>query len=112
MNSEIDGVTLFVYGTLIDAAERIRLLGRPVDATPARLPGYTRGQKRYFFIARQTGATVEGAILEGLQPRDLEILDRYENVPQLYTRERIEVVAADGRAVGCWVYLPTGWASE
>jgi hypothetical protein len=33
-------------------------------------------------------------------------------VPRLYTRERIEVVAVDGHAVGCWVYLPTGWASE
>ena len=112
MNSEIDGAALFVYGTLINPAERLRLLGRPVDAMPARLPGYTRGQKRYFFIARQTGAVVEGAILEGLTPRDLEILDRYENVPELYAREPIEVVAADGHPVACWVYLPTGWASE
>jgi gamma-glutamylcyclotransferase (GGCT)/AIG2-like uncharacterized protein YtfP len=112
MNSEIDDALLFVYGTLIDPAERARLLGRSVDATPARLTGYARGQKRYFFVAPQPGAVVDGAILEGLKSRDLDTLDRYEDVPRLYTRERIEVVAVDGRSVACWVYLPTGWAFE
>jgi gamma-glutamylcyclotransferase (GGCT)/AIG2-like uncharacterized protein YtfP len=103
---------LFVYGTLIDAAERARLLNRPVEATPARLLGYARGQKRYYFVSRRDGAVTQGAILEDLSHRDFEILDRYEAVPTLYTRERITVVAADGTETECWIYLPTGWASS
>jgi gamma-glutamylcyclotransferase (GGCT)/AIG2-like uncharacterized protein YtfP len=103
---------LFVYGTLMNPAERLRLLGRPVDASPARLAGYARGQKRYYFIARQRDAVTDGAILEDLSPRDLAILDKYEDVPTLYTRERIEVIAADGSRIECWVYLPTEWASS
>src|SRR6266700_7173980 len=101
---------LFVYGALLDAAERARLLGRPIEATPARLPGYARGQKRYYFVARATGATTDGAILEHLTSRDFEILDRYEDVPRLYTRESIEVIAADGNVTTCWIYLPTEWS--
>jgi gamma-glutamylcyclotransferase (GGCT)/AIG2-like uncharacterized protein YtfP len=108
---ENDNQLLFVYGTLMNPAGRIRLLGRPIDASPARLPGYTRGRKRYYFVAKQADAVTDGAILEGLGERDLEILDAYEEVPTLYTRERIEVVTADARKIECWIYLPTKWAN-
>ena len=107
---ENDNQLLFVYGSLIDPAERQRLLTRPIEAIPARLPGYVRGHRRYYFVAKQADAVTEGAILEGLSACDLAILDRYEEVPTLYTRERIEVVAVDGRNIECWIYLPTGWA--
>lgn len=103
---------LFVYGALMNPAERFRLLGRPLAASPARLAGYARGQKRYFFIARQADAITDGAVLEGLSARDLAILDKYEEVPTLYTRERIEVLAADGGKIECWGYLPTDWAKD
>ena len=103
---------LFVYGSLMDPAERQRLLTRPIEAIPARLPGYGRGRRRYYFVAKQADAVTEGAILEGLSARDLAILDQYEEVPTLYTRERIEVVAVDGRGIECWIYLPTGWATD
>lgn len=105
-----DGELLFVYGALIDPAERIRLLARVVEAVPARLAGYERGQKRYYFVAKRSGTVTHGAILEGLSPRDFAILDAYEDVPTLYTRERIEVLTVDGRHVECWIYLPTAWA--
>jgi gamma-glutamylcyclotransferase (GGCT)/AIG2-like uncharacterized protein YtfP len=107
-----DNQTLFVYGTLMNPAERLRLLGRPIDASPVRLPGYARGRKRYYFIAKQADAVTDGAILEGLSARDLAILDDYEEVPTLYARERIEVLAADDSKIECWIYLPTGWAKE
>jgi gamma-glutamylcyclotransferase (GGCT)/AIG2-like uncharacterized protein YtfP len=107
-----DDQLLFVYGSLMNPAERMRLLGRPTDASPARLGGYTRGRKRYYFVAQQAGAVTDGAILEGLSARDLAILDQYEDVPTLYTRERIEVLAADGRKIECWIYLPTSWAKD
>lgn len=105
-----DNQLLFVYGTLMNPAERLRLLGRPIDASPARLAGYTRGRKRYHFVAKLEDAITDGAILEGLSARDFEILDGYEEVPTLYSRERIEVVAADGSKIECWIYLPTEWA--
>jgi len=105
-----DDEQLFVYGSLMNPAERLRILGRPVVASPARLPGYARGRKRYYFVARQVGAVTDGAILEALSARDLELLDQYEEVPALYTRERLEVLAADSRKIECWIYLPTSWA--
>jgi len=101
---------LFVYGTLMNPAERVLILGRPIDASPARLPGYVRGRKRHYFVARQAGAVTDGAILEGLSGRELAILDEYEEAPALYTRERIEVLGAGGRKIECWIYLPTDWA--
>jgi gamma-glutamylcyclotransferase (GGCT)/AIG2-like uncharacterized protein YtfP len=107
-----DNELLFVYGTLINPAERLRLLGRPIEASPARLPGYTRGRKRYYFVAKLEDAVTDGAILEGLGAHDFEILDAYEEVPTLYTRERIEVVAADVSKIECWIYLPTEWAGS
>lgn len=105
-----DDELLFVYGSLMNPAERLRLLGRPIDASPARLSGYARGKTRHYFVAEQAGAVTDGAILEGLSAHELEILDEYEEVPTLYTRERIEVLAADGRKIECWIYLPTKWA--
>jgi hypothetical protein len=107
-----DNNFLFVYGSLIDPAERLALLGRPIEASPARLSGYARGRTRYYFVAKQADAIADGAILEGLSVRDLAILDEYEEVPTLYTRERIEVVGADERKIECWIYLPTGWEKD
>jgi gamma-glutamylcyclotransferase (GGCT)/AIG2-like uncharacterized protein YtfP len=106
-----DDEALFVYGSLMSAAERQRLLGRSIHARPARLLGYVRGRKRYYFVAKQDGAATEGAIIEHLTGQDLAILDRYEEVPTLYTRERIEVLAVDGAKIECWIYLPTSWAA-
>jgi gamma-glutamylcyclotransferase (GGCT)/AIG2-like uncharacterized protein YtfP len=107
-----DDQLLFVYGSLMNSAERLRLLGRLIEASSARLPNYARGRKRYYFVAKQPEAVTDGAILEGLTARDLAILDDYEEVPTLYTRERIEVVAADARKIECWIYLPTNWSKD
>jgi len=107
-----DNQMLFVYGSLMNPAERLRLLGRPIDASPARLPNYARGKKRYYFVARQSEAVTDGAILEGLSARDPALLDKYEEVPALYTRERVEVLTADNRKIECWTYLPTNWAKD
>jgi len=107
-----DDQLLFVYGSLLNSAKRVLLLGRSINSSPAHLPNYARGRKRFYFVAKQADASTEGAILEGLTTRDLAILDEYEEVPTLYTRERIEVVATDARKIECWIYLPTGWATD
>lgn len=107
-----DDQLLFVYGSLMNPAERLRLLHRPIEAVPGSLPGYRCGQKRYHFVVKRAGATTNGAILEGLGPSDFAILDAYEDVPRLYTRERIEVLTPAGHTIECWIYLPTEWAGE
>jgi gamma-glutamylcyclotransferase (GGCT)/AIG2-like uncharacterized protein YtfP len=100
---------LLVYGTLVDPAERRRLLGRAIDADDARLDGYARGRRRHYFIVAAADGFVAGKILRGLDERDFAILDEYEDVPRLYTRERVTAIDREGRALECWVYLPTGW---
>ncbi len=102
---------LFVYGALLEPAERLRLLGRMVEAERARLDGYERGRRRYFYIAPRDGSQVDGEVLHGLGQADLSILDEYEEVPRLYSRARVTVVGARGEAIECWVYLPAGWES-
>ena len=52
------------------------------------------------------GAVTDGVILMGLSAEDFRILDAYEEVPHLYTREIIEAATSDG-LVRCWVYMPT-----
>lgn len=97
---------LFVYGSLLDEARRVELLGRKVAATPARLTGYECRRGRYFYIVERGGAETTGLVLSGLGERDFAVLDRYEEVPRLYTRTKIDAVGADGGALRCWVYQP------
>lgn len=98
---------LFVYGSLLDAAHRAALLGREVAAAPARIAGYERGRGRYFFIVERAGVETPGLVLSGLGERDFAVLDRYEEVPRLYTRVKVEVTGTGGAVLRCWVYLPT-----
>jgi gamma-glutamylcyclotransferase (GGCT)/AIG2-like uncharacterized protein YtfP len=98
---------LFVYGSLLDAAHRAKLLGREVAAAPARFEGYERRRGRYFYIVELAGFATPGLVLSGLGERDFAVLDRYEEVPRLYTRVKVEVTSAAGAALRCWVYLPT-----
>jgi gamma-glutamylcyclotransferase (GGCT)/AIG2-like uncharacterized protein YtfP len=99
--------SLFVYGSLREASIRDELLGRAVRTVSARLPGYERHHRRYFYVVRRAGAQTTGLVLKGLSTPDFEILDRYEEVPSLYTRRQVEVVDAKGRRLRCWTYLPT-----
>lgn len=112
MNAPFCDSALFVYGTLVYPATRERLLGRPVEGVAARLPGYRTGRRRHAYIVAKPGAQTRGMILHGLSERDFEILDEYEEVPRLYTRAPVEVMDVQGRAIRCWVYKPTAWATE
>lgn len=107
MRSEDDTSALFVYGTLLVPDFRERLLGRQVTATPASLPGYERCRNRHHYVVRCSGAETPGLLLEGLDARDFEILDHYEEVPRLYVRERVDVIDEHGALRQCWLYLPT-----
>jgi gamma-glutamylcyclotransferase (GGCT)/AIG2-like uncharacterized protein YtfP len=106
-NFSQDNGSLFVYGTLLDAAHRAALLGREVAGAPARLRGYERRRCRYYYIAARSGIDTEGLLLGGLGNRDFDVLDRYEDVPRLYVRDAVEVELLSGEPLRCWVYLPT-----
>lgn len=107
MNRSIASTMLFVYGTLLDATVRVRLLGREVASMPAALPNYARARGRYFFVQKSDGSMTPGLILVGLTARDFVILDQYEETPTLYTRELITVRVGGANLLRCWVYLPT-----
>jgi hypothetical protein len=98
---------LFVYGKLLEEPVRRRLLGRTIALEPATLPDYQRRLGRYFYIIKIDGARTPGSILDGLSAADFEVLDRFEDVPRLYLREKIDVLDAQGASVRCWIYLPS-----
>jgi gamma-glutamylcyclotransferase (GGCT)/AIG2-like uncharacterized protein YtfP len=102
-----ENATLFVYGSLVDAARREAILGRRVETAAATIRDYERGRGRYYYLRKRSGVATSGLILLNLTPRDFAILDRYEEVPTLYTREKAEVTDGSGEMVRCWVYMPT-----
>jgi gamma-glutamylcyclotransferase (GGCT)/AIG2-like uncharacterized protein YtfP len=98
--------TLFVYGSLLNASHRQEIVGRRVETLPATLHGYEKGRGRYFYVRRRTGARTKGLLLLNLTSQDFLLLDRYEEIPHLYTREMVEVIGHNGTPIRCWVYLP------
>ena len=102
-----EATTLFVYGSLRDPVRRHDIIGRRVDTLPATLDSYEPGHARFFYIRKRPGTSTAGLLLLNLTPQDFEKLDHYEEVPRLYTREKIDVFVRGGHRVRCWVYLPT-----
>ena len=99
--------TLFVYGSLLDPVRRQQVIGRQVDTLTATIHGYQVGCARYFFIRPQPGVSTRGVLLLQLTLEEFRLLDLYEEIPRLYTREKVEVIDDGGRKLRCWVYLPT-----
>jgi gamma-glutamylcyclotransferase (GGCT)/AIG2-like uncharacterized protein YtfP len=97
---------LFVYGSLLEEAQREDILGHRVEVIEARLAGFERRRARFYYITRAEGAETPGLIMFGLTGEDWRRLDAYEEVPRLYTREEVEILTATVR-FRCWVYLPT-----
>jgi hypothetical protein len=101
---------LFVYGSLIDRDHRVEIIGRAIEGAPATLHDFERGRSFHWFIRRCGGAHTEGLVLADLDSGDYAVLDLYEEVPSLYTREQVEVMGQGGARIRCWVYMPTDWA--
>jgi gamma-glutamylcyclotransferase (GGCT)/AIG2-like uncharacterized protein YtfP len=107
MDTPAEETTLFVYGSLCDAAHRAEIIGRPVAAISAVIHDYERGRAGHFYLRRRPGVVTDGDLLLGLTAQDFATLDRYEDLPRLYRRDKVGVIATDGSRVRCWVYLPT-----
>jgi len=99
--------SLFVYGSLLDRGQRIRIIGRDAAICEAVLSGYLRRRSRFFYIVAKAGSSVAGGIIFDLKPDEIGRLDRYEAVPTLYTREIVDVLDSNSKRHRCWVYLPT-----
>jgi gamma-glutamylcyclotransferase (GGCT)/AIG2-like uncharacterized protein YtfP len=99
--------TLFVYGSLLDAVHREQILGRRVTTMAATIRDYERGRRRYFYLRKRPGIETPGLLLLDLTARDFTLLDIYEVVPRLYTREQVEVVERNSVPLRCWIYLST-----
>jgi gamma-glutamylcyclotransferase (GGCT)/AIG2-like uncharacterized protein YtfP len=102
-----EATTLFVYGSLLDPARRQEIIGHRVETTPAILHDYQVGRSRYFYITKHPGISTSGLLLLNLTSTDLQRLDRYEEIPRLYTREKVAVLSLSGDRLECWIYLPT-----
>jgi Gamma-glutamyl cyclotransferase, AIG2-like len=102
-----EATTLFVYGSLLDPVRREEIIGRRIDTMPATLHDYELGRARYFYVRKSLGISTAGFLLLNLTPRDFQTLDLYEEIPRLYTREKVEAFDQSCNPVRCWVYLPT-----
>lgn len=97
---------LFVYGTLQYPELLEHLLGRIPPHRPARLEGYARYAVRdadYPGIIPQEGAWTDGLILYGIQTREWERLDQYED--DLYERGIVSPVLEDGGQITAQAYI-------
>ena len=102
-----EDTTLFVYGSLIEQPRREEVIGREVETAQASIRNYERRRGRHFYLVRRAGAETAGLLILRLTAQDFGKLDRYEEVPRLYTREKTSVLADDGTRMVCWMYVPT-----
>jgi len=105
--------TLFIYGTLLFPELLQALLERIPERQPAVLPGYQRYRiydgsrpRPYPAIYPNAEGEVKGALLYGLQPAELALLDEYEE--EDYLKQPCQAWVAD-QLVDAQVYV---WRSE
>jgi gamma-glutamylcyclotransferase (GGCT)/AIG2-like uncharacterized protein YtfP len=90
---------LFVYGSLVAPGCLDKVLGHKHlgERLRARLMGYERiasATYLYPYIVEAHGQSVDGVVLMDLSPRDMQALDRYEDVDAgVYRRQLVEVEA-------------------
>ena len=103
---------LFVFGTLMDPDLLTLVLGRALDpagVVPARLRGWRRvhvAGRPYPMVVPHPGGRVEGLLLHGLGPVDLDRLAYYEGWE--YRLAPQAVLDAVGRPVAARLYRAIG----
>lgn len=97
---------VFVYGTLLNDEVLSIILGRACVKHSAYLRDYMRVglvNELYPAIRPAKGCELAGALLQGLDARDLAMLDRYEG--EFYSRHSVVVYLSDHSACQCAVYV-------
>jgi gamma-glutamylcyclotransferase (GGCT)/AIG2-like uncharacterized protein YtfP len=96
---------VFVYGTLLVPSVVRAVTGRDLPQRCARLPGFARYRLHgevFPAVVADPSAVTEGALIEGVVPGVLDVLDRYEGA--LYERHAVRVQTGE-RTVGAHVYV-------
>lgn len=96
---------LFVYGSLMFPDVLHALLHRAPETSAATLAGYRRGRlhgKSYPGITPASDHMVQGALVTGLNDRELCILDAFED--DLYDRITVQARALDGSGHKAFAY--------
>jgi gamma-glutamylcyclotransferase (GGCT)/AIG2-like uncharacterized protein YtfP len=101
----VAGVSLFVYGTLLNDALVRQLTGRVFPKRSATLDGFERiaPPGDYPYITHRAGARVEGCLLDGVDAASLARFDAYEG--DGYVRTTVEVTVGHGARVTCESYV-------
>jgi hypothetical protein len=90
----------FVWGFLMDPRFVQGITGRPIPLAPALIRGYRReamvtdGRRGFRLVPEQDGMVL-GVVLVGPTREEVEALDRFEQVPRVMVRKRIEVLVGD-----------------
>mmetsp|Transcript_4819 Transcript_4819/g.13857 ORF Transcript_4819/g.13857 Transcript_4819/m.13857 type:complete len:154 (-) Transcript_4819:441-902(-) len=99
--------SVFVYGTLCAPEVVHVLLHRAPKTSAAVLRGYKRQciRQQVFpaLVPSDPAASVKGWVLSGLSPKEMVILDEYEDVD--YYRTTVSPTLEDGSEVDCEVYV-------
>jgi len=90
----------FVWGFLMDPRFIGELVGRPVPFAPAAIRGYRReafveGGQRGFRLIPDDHGIVMGVVLVGPTGQEVAALDRFEQVPTVMIKRRIDVLIGD-----------------
>ena len=90
----------FVWGFLMDPEFIRGLVGRVIPFAPALIRGYRRETflkdgKRGFRLIPQPEGVVMGVALVGPTQEEVAALDRFERVPEVMVKQRIEVTVGD-----------------
>ena len=86
--------TCFVYGTLMSSDVVMVLLGRELEGQKARLRDFSChpvSKRVYPGIIQSEGKEVDGLLLQGLNKRDVKILDYFEDEGVDYSRQQVSV---------------------
>lgn len=106
MVNDSKDILLFAYGTLLDKKICNKLFGeQPTWVAKARLNGWQKNtSEKYPYLVKNENCIVEGAILQ-LTPSQLEIADKWEEVPEVYYRTLLVAETEDLQRINAWVYL-------
>lgn len=96
---------VFVYGSLKKRQTQKDLFGlQPPVFSKAVLKDWVFiKNKEYPYIKPSESKTVEGVVLH-LSTEQLEQADRWEEVPEVYQREKVTVRTTDGSFFNVWTY--------
>ena len=99
-------IHLFTYGTLEIPEVMAAVTGRTLASAEARAKGFATFLLRgriYPGMTAVQGASCSGRVYYDIDSRTLEILDAFED--EVYTRQRIDVEAPEGRSLQAYAYL-------